>query len=816
MNTLKNILLLLFLLLINSNAIAQTDCGDALIVCGNSGFTGLTVSGFGAQELDSATTCGSDENNSIWMKLNIKTSGVLGFVLTPETTDISEDFDFFIFGPNVFCGSLGTSIRCSTTNPQAARQGNNLTGMNTTETDVSEGPAANGNSFVKSLDVLAGESYFLVIDRPVGNSNFSIQWTGTATFFDPPNLPNPSATVVDLEQCDLDGVPDSSTPFDLTQNTPIMIGSQTNVMVTYHTTSNDAITGYNEILTPNSFPNTSNPQTIYARITNISSGCFEYTNFTISIKDVVAIPLGASSICDDAADGNDANGLATFHQASINSDIFDGEDFSNLTINYYLSSPAANAGTGALPLAFSNTSNPQTVYIKATNSSGCYLIKPIVLTVNPLPAKKTLSLTQCDTGLNPDGLTLFNLAQITPDFLNNDPNLSLAYYLNTTDALNNQDPLADNYTNISNPQNLVVKITDAVNGCSSLSTLTLISNTSPGSQKTIEACDNPALENGLTTFDLNQSNFVLSGSETIAYYVTLQDAILEQNPITTVAAYPNTNAYSQTIYARIESGNSCTSINTVNLVVNKLPNIKTTGDGDDYVCLNLPAFYIPIDAGILQGVPSDYNYAWTHNGTPLAMTTYTIQVNLPGTYVVKVTNSFGCFKTRTIEVLPSNIAVIEDIVIQDATTDNNTVTVLLTAASTGNYGYSLDKPDGPFQASNMFEGVVPGIHDVYVTDSNGCGTVTQQVTVMGIPHYFTPNGDGYNDYWNIQGTTAQYNGNSIIYIYNRFGKLLKQITPSGLGWDGTYNGKLMPADDYWYNIQFEDGRNAKGHFALKR
>jgi gliding motility-associated-like protein len=50
---------------------------------------------------------------------------------------------------------------------------------------------------------------------------------------------------------------------------------------------------------------------------------------------------------------------------------------------------------------------------------------------------------------------------------------------------------------------------------------------------------------------------------------------------------------------------------------------------------------------------------------------------------------------------------------------------------------------------------------------------------------FTPNGDGYNDYWNVKGLSANFNGNSIIYIFNRFGKLLKQIIPTDQGWDGT-------------------------------
>ena len=101
-------------------------------------------------------------------------------------------------------------------------------------------------------------------------------------------------------------------------------------------------------------------------------------------------------------------------------------------------------------------------------------------------------------------------------------------------------------------------------------------------------------------------------------------------------------------------------------------------------------------------------------------------------------------------------------------------------------------------------------------DLNGCGVVEQEIAVLGVPKFFTPNGDGFNDNWKIRGANEKYNFNSIIYIFNRFGKLIKQIGTTGEGWDGTYNGNPLPSDDYWYSIEFEDGRTAKGHFSLKR
>ena len=60
------------------------------------------------------------------------------------------------------------------------------------------------------------------------------------------------------------------------------------------------------------------------------------------------------------------------------------------------------------------------------------------------------------------------------------------------------------------------------------------------------------------------------------------------------------------------------------------------------------------------------------------------------------------------------------------------------------------------------------------------------------------------------------NANSMVSIFDRYGKLLIQFPAFANGWDGTYNGQQMFADDYWYVIELGDGRTAKGHFSLLR
>jgi gliding motility-associated-like protein len=85
---------------------------------------------------------------------------------------------------------------------------------------------------------------------------------------------------------------------------------------------------------------------------------------------------------------------------------------------------------------------------------------------------------------------------------------------------------------------------------------------------------------------------------------------------------------------------------------------------------------------------------------------------------------------------------------------------------------------------------------------------------LDYPRYFTPNGDGYNDNWNIENLDLL--PKSTITIFNRFGKLLKEISPTSVGWNGMFNGTALPATDYWFNLTFENGKIIKGHFSLKR
>jgi gliding motility-associated-like protein len=332
----KNILLLFLL-----NSIftySQNDCSDALVVCGNSGYQDLTATGVGTQELSGSNTCGSQENNSLWFRVSINTGGTLGFILTPTfadgstNTDLVIDFDFFVFGPNVDCGNIGQAIRCSTTNPQASGATSNLTGMNSTEQDTSEGPGTLGNNFVRELDVIADDSYFIVIDRPVGTSNFKIDWTGTATFNAPPSATPPTTgESYDLLLCDSDGVNDNRTTFDLTSNENSILNGQPNTSISYHTSNNDALTNSSPIPNPLNYENTAAPQNIFIRLTDTNTLCFTTTKFNINAYKTPEINLQPDNLIIEDPDNNGSEIVdLTVQDASI----LGAQDISKFEIVY--------------------------------------------------------------------------------------------------------------------------------------------------------------------------------------------------------------------------------------------------------------------------------------------------------------------------------------------------------------------------------------------------------------------------------------------------------------------------------------------------
>ena len=158
----------------------------------------------------------------------------------------------------------------------------------------------------------------------------------------------------------------------------------------------------------------------------------------------------------------------------------------------------------------------------------------------------------------------------------------------------------------------------------------------------------------------------------------------------------------------------------------------------------------------------------------------------------------------------------DDLTVIDLEGDTGSVEINTLNLGVGDYEFALDNPFGPFQDDPYFENILPGIYKVYIQDKNSCGIAEIETSILGHMKFFSPNGDGINDFWKILGVSENFQPNSRVYVYDRNGKLLVDLDPLGVGWDGTYNGFQLPQDDYWFRVFFDNGKERIGHFSLLR
>ena len=147
------------------------------------------------------------------------------------------------------------------------------------------------------------------------------------------------------------------------------------------------------------------------------------------------------------------------------------------------------------------------------------------------------------------------------------------------------------------------------------------------------------------------------------------------------------------------------------------------------------------------------------------------------------------------------------------------ISIEVFASGLGDYEYALEE-SGPYQDSNRFTNLPIDDYRVFVRDKNGCGIVSEPVeadlTLDGFPKFFTPNGDGVNDTWQYIPPPSGLNPIRELHIFDRYGKLLAQIDPRSQGWNGTFNGRPLPASDYWFRAVDDNNKVLQGHFSLKR
>lgn len=297
-----------------------------------------------------------------------------------------------------------------------------------------------------------------------------------------------------------------------------------------------------------------------------------------------------------------------------------------------------------------------------------------------------------------------------------------------------------------------------------------------------------------------------TGGGTLSYWIN--------STATTPLTNPNAVAVGGIYYIQSAVG-ACKDIKPVTVTINTIP-VVTLVNG--YVCVDSATGTVlstyTLDS---QLSATNYTFVWSDSAGNVVGNQSSYVATAPGTYsVVATTIAAPNCSTLSAQGTVSPSSAPESLSFETSTFFAENLSIEVTATPAGNYEYQLD--GGQYQSSNVFTNVTPGTHIVSVREvHNVCSPISAEVDVVDFPRYFTPNADGIHDAWNIPFLNNQLTAK--IEIFDRMGKLLSVIRPSGPGWDGTLNGQELPSTDYWFVVYYEEDsiqKTFRSHFSMKR
>ncbi|MGQ9846883.1 MAG: T9SS type B sorting domain-containing protein [Bacteroidales bacterium] len=206
---------------------------------------------------------------------------------------------------------------------------------------------------------------------------------------------------------------------------------------------------------------------------------------------------------------------------------------------------------------------------------------------------------------------------------------------------------------------------------------------------------------------------------------------------------------------------------------------------------------------IPQNGVAPYTYKWENSNE-----TDSIRTNLSaGTYKFTITDKCSSVSDSIIIRQPGQLSLSSMVTnvsfegLSDGKID------LLVFGGIQPYSYMWSNGSTTEDLSNLPQ----GIYVVTITDANGC-YLTDSITVnsegkhIEIYNTFTPNGDGKNDVWNIKFIEAF--PDCKVLIYDQWGVKVFESKGYSTPWDGTKEGKALPAATYYYVIDLNDGSRA--------
>lgn len=610
--------------------------------------------------------------------------------------------------------------------------------------------------------------------------------------------------VTDRTVCDTDT--DGLFDFDLsTKDNEVLDGQDpADFSVSYHTTQADADNAINPI-GPN-YTNTTTPETLYFRIANSAyPECYETGSFRLEVIDQVTAHTPADlNYCD-----TDNDGQAVFDLTAAQAEIIGGQNPVGLVLSYHESQADADTRSDALNASsYLSTAYQNTIYVRVENVSdpSCYDTTSFQLNIFDTPVPPEVSDWEvCDD--DNDGRYTFDLTEKANEILAGTTGTSVSFYESQADADNAINALGGTYRNTTDPQTVYFRMENTNHAdCYGTGSFQLQVFDTPTAHvpEPLIVCATDGT--GIRTLDLSaQDAEVLDGQDpdgfTVLYFATQTDADTNSNALPKTG-YTNTSAR-ETLYARIQNNENedCYDTASFELIINPWPQAQLE---DTYViCPDSPE--LNLDGGDFE------SWSWRDESGMEIGTDRTLDITELGNYsltVARTQNGVTCEGTVSFEVISSGAP-------DDFTTEivgfGDRIAIEVTATGVGEFEYSVDGEN--FQDSDRLE-VFPGEYTVYVRDKFLCRTLEKEVIALGYQKFFTPNGDGSHEHWNVIGAEA-YPG-STIRIYDRYGKLMAQVLPDGPGWDGTHKGVAMPSSDYWFRYELQGGRAFTGHFTLKR
>ncbi|MEM0543564.1 hypothetical protein WFZ85_13150, partial [Flavobacterium sp. j3] len=416
-------------------------------------------------------------------------------------------------------------------------------------------------------------TYTLVSVQEGSASTCSQPQTGSAvvTVNTAPTIVTPSPLVV----CDDSNNNDGIACFDLTTKINEITGGNPNIVVEFYETT---ASGFAQS-SPYCNLNNAGIFTLDVRAYFVGSpSCISTTSLQLIVNPLpLANPVITDyALCDTNNPGDDTE---PFILNTKTAEIANGQ--TNVVVSYYATQAEATSQSNPLPNTYTNTSNPQQIWINIRNTTtGCNTVSSFNLVVNPLPqVTAPATIFQCSNGVSTQAL--FDLS-INEDVVTGGvTGLIITYHNTLLDAQNETNPIQTPLTYTGTDNEIVyLRVENTTTGCYATTTQLLRVTQGPlaVTPQPLRYCD--PNNDGFGVFDLNSvineiAGGTLPAGVSVSFYETETNALIGAVPPLS-SPYENIEPNVQTLYVRVFfTLTGCANIVQLQLIVDPTPEATT-------------------------------------------------------------------------------------------------------------------------------------------------------------------------------------------------------------------------------------------------